>query len=151
MSSSFLSQLKRLGLPLASLVVLSACTVAVDDGRPHRPPLRPDRPQACTMEYMPVCGVRNGNYRTFSNSCMARAKDYRIVGRGECRPSQSRPPQHRPDRPGGNWGNKPPQQTACTREFAPVCATRRGRNQTFPNACVARNAGYKIMRNGACR
>ncbi len=106
----------------------------------------------CTMEYMPVCGERNGNSRTFGNSCQARAEGYRIVNRGECRVSQPRPPQwqHRPDRPSGNWGHNRP-QTACTREYAPVCATSRGRSQTFPNACVARNAGFSNMRNGACR
>ena len=152
MKFSGLAQLKRLSAPFAALMILSACSVTVDEGRPHRPPVRPDRPQMCTMEYMPVCGVRNGNSRTFGNSCQARAEGYRIVNSGECRASQPRPPQwgHRPERPSGNWGQNRP-QTACTREYAPVCATSRGRSQTFPNACVARNAGFNNMRNGACR
>lgn len=153
MRFSGLARLQRLIAPLAALLFLSACTVAVEEGRPHhRPPVRPDRPQMCTMEYMPVCGERNGKSRTFGNSCQARAEGYRIVNRGECRVSQPRPPhwQQRPDRPNGNWGNNRP-QTACTREYAPVCATSRGRSQTFPNACVARNAGVSNMRNGVCR
>lgn len=185
MGYSVLSHLKHLAVPLAALMVLSACSVSVDEGRPQRPP---DRPQMCTMEYAPVCGVRNGKTRTLGNSCQARAEGYRIISNGECRPSQSRPPQwqQHPDRPGGamrpaypsgamrpdypsgamrpgrpsgswggnnggNWGGNNRPQTACTREYAPVCATSRGRSQTFPNACVARNAGYENMRNGACR
>lgn len=170
MGYSVLSHLKHLAAPLAALMVLSACSVSVDEGRPQRPPVRPDRPQMCTMEYAPVCGVRNGKTRTLGNSCQARAEGYRIISNGECRPSQSRPPQwqQHPDRPGGamrpgrpsgswgdnnggNWSGNNRPQTACTREYAPVCATSRGRSQTFPNACVARNAGYENMRNGACR
>ncbi|HWD14008.1 Kazal-type serine protease inhibitor [Pseudochrobactrum sp. sp1633] len=173
MGYSVLLHLKRLCAPLAALMVLSACSVSVDEGRPIRPPVRPNSPQMCTMEYAPVCGVRNGKTRTLANSCQARAEGYRIIGNGECRPSQSRPPQwqQRPDRPGGamrperpgrpsgswggnnggNWGGNNRPQTACTREYAPVCATNRGRSQTFPNACVARNAGFENMRNGACR
>lgn len=55
-------------------------------GRPDRPPpVRPDRPQACTMEYMPVCGRVGGSLQTFGNSCTARAAGAEIVGRGECR------------------------------------------------------------------
>ena len=189
MGYSVVSHLKHLAAPLAALMVLSACSVSVDEGRPQHPPVRPDRPQMCTMEYAPVCGVRNGKTRTLGNSCQARAEGYRIISNGECRPSQSRPPQWqqhpdrpggamrpdypsgamrpdypsgamrpdypsgamRPGRPSGNWGGNNRPQTACTREYAPVCATSRGRSQTFPNACVARNAGYENMHNGACR
>lgn len=172
MSFTVFPILKRLCAPLAGLLVLSACSVAVDEGRPHHPPVRPNQPQMCTMEYAPVCGVRNNRERTFGNSCQARAEGYRIVNNGECRQAQTRPPvwtnPGRPDRPGrpnsgwtgnsgsnpgGGWnngGNNRP-QTACTREFAPVCATTRGRSQTFPNACVARNSGANNISNGACR
>lgn len=160
MAYAFVSVLKRLCAPLAALMVLSACSVAVDEGRPHHPPLRPNQPQMCTLEYAPVCGVRNKSERTFSNSCQARAEGYRIVNNGQCRSSQSRPPHmqqpNRPGRPGGNWNgnsgnnsNRP--QAACTREYAPVCAKNRGRSQTFANSCVARSAGFNNMSNGACR
>ena len=41
---------------------------------------------------------------------------------------------------------------ACTREYRPVCAARRGgRPRTFSNPCVARNAGARIIHRGACR
>ena len=54
-------------------------------------------------------------------------------------------PGHRPlpPRPGG--------PTACTYEYAPVCAERRGDRQTFPNACTARAEGYRIAHPGECR
>ncbi len=41
-------------------------------------------PQACTMEYAPVCAVRGGQRRTFSNACHAEAASYRVIDRGEC-------------------------------------------------------------------
>ena len=44
---------------------------------------RPSR--ACTMEYAPVCGRRGRDFRTFSNSCTARASDYHVIGEGPCR------------------------------------------------------------------
>ncbi|WP_421091224.1 Kazal-type serine protease inhibitor family protein [Pseudochrobactrum sp. MP213Fo] len=165
MGFAYLSIIKRLSAPLAALMVLSACNVSVDEGRPHYPPARPNQPQMCTMEYAPVCGVRNNRERTFANGCQARAEGYRIVNNGQCRSAQTRPPHvqqpsrpnrpERPNRPNGNWGgnhnnnNRP--QTACTREYAPVCATNRGRNQTFSNACVARNSGFQVVKNGPCR
>lgn len=39
----------------------------------------------------------------------------------------------------------------CTREYAPVCGARFGDRQTFPNACEADRAGYRIIRDGRCR
>lgn len=54
-------------------------------------------------------------------------------------------PGHRPPppRPGG--------PTACTYEYAPACGERRGDRQTFPNACLARADGYRIVHAGTCR
>lgn len=43
-----------------------------------------EMPIACTMEYAPVCGMKDGEYQTFGNDCMAEAAgvfDYTI---GEC-------------------------------------------------------------------
>lgn len=50
----------------------------------------------------------------------------------------------RPPRPG-------PQPGFCTREYAPVCGERRGDRQTFANACLAGQAGYRIVSGGECR
>lgn len=38
----------------------------------------------------------------------------------------------------------------CTREYAPVCATRGNRERTFGNACEARRAGWAIESRGEC-
>jgi hypothetical protein len=40
--------------------------------------------QACTMEYLPVCGLRSGRTKTYPNACVARSVGARIVARGKC-------------------------------------------------------------------
>jgi len=39
----------------------------------------------CTEEYDPVCAVRGGERRTFSNACKAETSGYRVTHEGECR------------------------------------------------------------------
>jgi len=133
--------LGKLTLVGLGLLVLSSCAVVVDEGPRPLPP-RPGGPQACTMEYNPVCGERGGRQQTFGNSCSARAQGFRVVHGGECR-SQWRPPV--PPRPA------PPQSQACTREFRPVCGQRGNTLQTFPNACEAGRANFRVAHPGECR
>jgi hypothetical protein len=131
-SMRFATYLRSLAAMLAGLIVLSACTVVVeDDGR--RPGPRPPGPSFCTREYQPVCASRRGEQRTFANPCLADRADYRIIHRGECR------------REGGGR-----EQRACTMEYRPVCATRRGNFRTFGNACQADADGWRIVRNRPC-
>lgn len=113
--------------------LLAACTVVVDEGPGPRPP-RPG-PQFCTRQYEPVCARRGGDRQTFANACLADRAGYRIVRDGPCR-----------DGGGGGGG----EQTFCTREYAPVCARRHGEVRTFPNACEARAADYRIVGDGPC-
>lgn len=113
---------------------LAACSVEVDEGGSgYRP-----GPQACTMEYRPVCGARGNDLQTFANSCEARSSGYRIVGRGECRQ-------------GGRPHPYPDEDRACTREYAPVCGASGRDRQTFANACEARKSGYDVIGRGECR
>ena len=56
------------------------------------------------------------------------------------------PPPHRP-----GPGFPPPGERFCTREYAPVCAERGRDRETFSNACEARRAGFRIVRDGECR
>lgn len=44
--------------------------------------------------------------------------------------------------------SSPGQTVACTMEYAPVCATRRGQVRTFSNACSARAEDWRIVDNG---
>ncbi|MCV0395041.1 MAG: hypothetical protein K5872_02410 [Rhizobiaceae bacterium] len=39
----------------------------------------------------------------------------------------------------------------CPQIYDPVCAVRRGDRETFPNACEADRAGYRVIRDGECR
>ena len=39
----------------------------------------------------------------------------------------------------------------CTQQYQPVCATRGGREQTFPNACIAQSEGFRPVHPGECR
>ncbi len=168
---------KRLGLFLL-VQMLSACVEGGPGPGGYYPPPRPSQPppQMCTMEYRPVCGERGGREQTFSNSCQARERGYRIVGSGECRPAGrpdwdrrdrerpdwDRPGSSRPDRPerdGRDWPDRerpgrPPRESQagfCTREYRPVCGQQGSRTRTFPNACEARNAGFGVVASGECR
>lgn len=51
--------------------------------------------------------------------------------------------------PGSGW-DRPPQR-ACTMEYRPVCAERRGHRQTFGNSCVAEAEGFRVVHRGECR
>lgn len=130
--------IRRLAGRIAILLAagtLAACSVEVDEGGGgYRP-----GPQACTMEYRPVCGSRGNDLQTFANSCEARSSGYRIVGAGECR------------RGGGRPDPRPDEGRACTREYAPVCGANGRDRQTFANACEARNSGYGIIGRGECQ
>lgn len=118
---------------LALSALLAACTVVVDDGPGPRP--RPE-PEFCTRQYEPVCARRGGDRQTFANGCLADRAGYRIVRDGPCRGD------------GGDGGGD--EQTFCTREYAPVCARRHGEMRSFPNACEARAADYRIVGDGPC-
>lgn len=91
------------------------------------------------MIYAPVCGQRRGERQTFGNDCVARSEGFRVVHEGECRRESSRP--GRPDR----------EARACTREYAPVCGRRGGRERTFGNRCEAQAANFRVVADRPCR
>jgi hypothetical protein len=79
--------------------------------------------------------------KTFPNSCEAGRAGYRIAYGGQCQGG------------GGGWNPQPPPRPpqACTMEYRPVCATRRGQVRTFSNACSARAEDWRIVDNeGPC-
>ena len=132
--------MKRSGLMLAALgLVLSSCTVTVDEGNPPPRP-RPPRPdQFCARIYQPVCAMRFGERRTFPNSCEADVRGFDVLYGGEC---EGRPP--RPPRPEPSGG------VICPMIHAPVCAISGGIERTFSNACIAEGSGFRVIDNGPC-
>lgn len=58
--------------------------IANGECRPRRPVFYDPEPDFCTQQYDPVCAVRNGRERTFSNACMARVEGWRVVDEGPC-------------------------------------------------------------------
>ena len=48
------------------------------------------RPTVCTQQYAPVCGIRNGMTRTYSNACTAEAAGARVISNGPCRRARPR-------------------------------------------------------------
>ena len=131
-------------LVLAAGALLSACQVNVEQPRPVPPPGGGGGGGFCTREYLPVCGSRGSRYQTFGNACEAREAGFRIAYNGECRGG----PGGGGGGPGGGGGGD---QGFCTREYAPVCAKRGSRYQTFSNSCEAEQAGFRIISDGECR
>ncbi|WP_269930703.1 Kazal-type serine protease inhibitor domain-containing protein [Aminobacter sp. HY435] len=134
------SLLRKAALASLISVVLASCTVVVDEGPGPRPPRPGPGPQFCTREYDPVCARRGDDRQTFANGCMAEAAGYRIIRGGQCRGDNG-------GWDGGNGGGNP---QFCTREYRPVCAQRGGSLRTFPNACEADSAGFRVVDRGPC-
>lgn len=125
--------LRRFGPAALMLGVLTSCEAVVVEEPGSLPP-----PEAgiCSREYQPVCARRGGDIRTFGNECLADAAGYRTRHGGECRDD------YRP---------VPPRESACSREYDPVCGSRDGHNRTFANDCLADTAGYRVRYGGECR
>ncbi|RFC67514.1 MULTISPECIES: Kazal-type serine protease inhibitor domain-containing protein [Mesorhizobium] len=142
MTNPFKTNVGRWAVLILSGLMLASCVVETVP-RPGPPrPMPPAGPVMCTREYAPVCGRRGGDFRTFGNSCMARADGYRVVDRGPCRtaPPPMRPPRPRPE----------PAPAMCPMIYAPVCAGRGGMARTFGNECQARAQGFRVLQAGPC-
>jgi hypothetical protein len=116
-------------------------------------------PDACTLEFAPVCGCDG---ETYGNACGAAAAGVNIDHEGECAADgqlcggiagfqcdQGEYCQF----PGGHCGATDqagtcqPIPEVCTEEFAPVCGCD---DRTYDNACFAAAAGVSVQREGAC-
>lgn len=142
----------RLGIPaLLGLAMLSACTAVDDGGRgpDYRPGPGPGpEPQYCTREYDPVCARgRDGDRRTFSNSCSAESAGYEVIRPGECR-RDGGGTEGRGNEGRGEEGRGGPRY--CSREYRPVCGRVNGEHKSFDNACQAEAEGYRVVDQGRC-
>jgi hypothetical protein len=71
-------------LPIVAFGLLLALAGAAAAAEPDNGNFR-RRPGVCTMQYDPVCGVRNGVSKTYSNACFAAADGAKVVAKGPCR------------------------------------------------------------------
>lgn len=84
------------------------------------------RSQACTREYVPVCGkLNNGDLNTFANACTACANEA-VEG---FYPSACATPDMK--------ACQDPRPEVCTLDYRPVCGQLGGETKTFGNACMA--------------
>jgi hypothetical protein len=51
---------------------------------PEPTPSATPEPMFCTEDYAPVCGVKEGASKTYSNACHARADGATVSAQGEC-------------------------------------------------------------------
>jgi len=118
-------------LLLALMLFLSGCSSGSGSGGgsgslefAHCPEGRTAGPVPCTLDYDPVCGLRNnGTTEAYANECTA-CSDLAVNGywKGDCITIACTEP--RPD--------------ACTREYVPVCGQLNdGTLQTMANSCEA--------------
>ena len=71
---------------LLTAVLINACSPVKSQPEVEKKCTEP-RPQVCTMDYQPVCGIQaDGTTQTYSNGCSA-CSDLKIIGynEGECR------------------------------------------------------------------
>jgi Kazal-type serine protease inhibitor-like protein len=119
-------------------------------------------PEACTLQYTPLCGCDG---KTYGNTCEAASAGVSIAKAGECAPSSG------PKTCGGIAGlacakgeycNYPieaqcgaadqtgtcaPIPEACTLQYTPLCGCD---GKTYGNTCEAASAGVSVNGTGAC-
>jgi len=89
----------------------------------------------CTAQWAPVCALKDGGEKTYSNVGCAKADSAEVVRDGQC-------------------GDPTPKPTKtpifCAETYVPVCADKDGATKTYSNECFAKADDAKIVADGEC-
>ena len=89
----------------------------------------------CTAQWAPVCGVKDGVQKTYSNAGCAKADGAEVVGQGQCGEAAAKPT---------------PTPIFCIETYIPVCGAKDGAQKTYSNACFAKADGANVISDGEC-
>jgi hypothetical protein len=89
----------------------------------------------CTAQWAPVCALKDGAQKTYSNVGCAKADGAEVVGEGQCADPTPKP-------------TKTP--IFCTENYDPVCGAKDGAAKTYSNACFAKADGATVTAAGEC-
>jgi len=89
----------------------------------------------CTAQWAPVCALKDGAQKTYSNVGCAKADDAEVVREGPCGDPKPKP-------------TKPP--IFCADVYQPVCALKDGTQKTYSSDCFAKADDAKIVADGEC-
>jgi len=89
----------------------------------------------CTAQWAPVCALKDGAQKTYSNVGCAKADSAEVVSEGQCSDPTPAP-------------TKTP--IFCTENYDPVCGSKDGAQKTYSNACFAKADDAKVVADGAC-
>ncbi|MGA2495870.1 MAG: Kazal-type serine protease inhibitor domain-containing protein [Roseiarcus sp.] len=89
----------------------------------------------CTAQWAPVCALKDGAEKTYSNVGCAKADSAEVVREGQC-------------------GDPTPEPTKtpifCTENYDPVCGAKDGATKTYSNACFAKADDANVVADGEC-
>ena len=89
----------------------------------------------CTAQWAPVCALKDGAEKTYSNVGCAKADSAEVVRDGQC-------------------GDPTPTPTKtpifCTENYDPVCGVKDGATKTYSNACFAKADDANVVADGEC-
>ena len=91
----------------------------------------------CMMLWAPVCALKDGAEKTYSNASCAKADDATVTRQGPCEAKPAPPPSSR--------------SVFCTDEYAPVCGVKNGVAQMYSNKCRAFADGATVANFGRCQ